>query len=196
MKRGILAATVMMTAAGVASANLLTTAPRDVTSLSRQARPATEAPSAAARNGDDRTGTDHKMRTQPAPSSITSPKVAGSQVTHKALVEPQQAPVPFRMKPRPPVNLPPVADKAAEAKTDKPAEGSADAGGENAARAAIEADGYKSVKVLRKGANGVWHPWRCLWPGPRLCRRAPPVRPQASRGSRRNSHRRRDCACP
>ena len=29
--------------------------------------------------------------------------------------------------------------------------------GESAAKAAIEADGYKGVKVLRKGANGVWH---------------------------------------
>ena len=34
---------------------------------------------------------------------------------------------------------------------------SGDTVGENAARAAIEADGYKGVKVLRKGANGVWH---------------------------------------
>ena len=76
--------------------------------------------------------------------------------------------MPFQPKPRPPVNLPPVADKdkdkdkATEAKAtgqagDKPGETSADPAGENAARAAIEADGYKGVKVLRKGANGVWH---------------------------------------
>ena len=82
----------------------------------------------------------------------------------KASVETRQAPVPFQLKPRPPVNLPPVADKdkATEAKAtgqagDKPGETSADPAGENAARAAIEADGYKGVKVLRKGANGVWH---------------------------------------
>jgi hypothetical protein len=29
--------------------------------------------------------------------------------------------------------------------------------GENAARAAIEADGYKGVQELRLGDNGVWH---------------------------------------
>ena len=84
----------------------------------------------------------------------------------KASVEPRQAPVPYQMKPRPPVNLPPVADKdkdkATEGKTpksgDRPEEASSgDMAGENAARAAIEADGYKGVKVLRKGANGVWH---------------------------------------
>jgi hypothetical protein len=81
----------------------------------------------------------------------------------KASVEARQAPVPFQMKPRAAVNLPPVADKGAEAKaTDKPGEtpsdpAAGDTGGENAARAAIEADGYKGVKVLRKGVNGVWH---------------------------------------
>ena len=73
--------------------------------------------------------------------------------------------MPFQLKPRPPVNLPPVADKDKDKATaakatgqgDKPGETSADPAGENAARAAIEADGYKGVKVLRKGANGVWH---------------------------------------
>ena len=29
--------------------------------------------------------------------------------------------------------------------------------GESAARAAIEADGYKNVQALRQGDNGVWH---------------------------------------
>ena len=29
--------------------------------------------------------------------------------------------------------------------------------GESAARAAIEADGYKGVQALRQGDNGVWH---------------------------------------
>jgi hypothetical protein len=32
-----------------------------------------------------------------------------------------------------------------------------DRSGESAARAAIEADGYKGVQVLRRGDNGVWH---------------------------------------
>jgi hypothetical protein len=96
-------------------------------------------------------------------------KGAPAPTVQKASVETRQAPVPFQPKPRPPVNLPPVADKdkdkdkdkATEAKaagqsTDKP-DTSSDPAGEKAARAAIEADGYKGVTVLRKGANGVWH---------------------------------------
>lgn len=166
MKRGILLATLMMAAAGVASANLLTTAPRDVASRDvasplPQVRPTTEVPPVAAKNGNDKPGIG-KLTAQPAPAAHAAPKITGSQTTQRTVVEPQQAPVPFRMKPRPPVNLPPVADKAADAKAaDKPGETpsdpAADKAGESAARAAIEADGYKSVKVLRKGANGIWH---------------------------------------
>jgi hypothetical protein len=167
MKRGILVATLMMTAAGVASANLLTTVPHGVPSpwlLGQRASEATpaEAKSRADKSSADRMPTD-KVGGQPAPVVHSAPKVASSQTTQKALVEPQQAPVPFRMKPRPPVNLPPAADKPAEAKAaDKPVESpsdpaTGDAAGESTARAAIEADGYKGVKVLRKGANGVWH---------------------------------------
>jgi hypothetical protein len=158
MKRGILVATLMMTAAGVASANLLTTAPHGVPSPWLLGQRATEATPAEARSRADRMPTD-KVGGQPAPVVHAAPKVASSQTTQKALVEPQQAPVPFRMKPRPPVNLPPAADKPAEAKAaDKPSDpATGDAAGESTARAAIEADGYKGVKVLRKGANGVWH---------------------------------------
>lgn len=156
MKRGILVATLMVTAAGVASANLLTPAPPGVASPWPQAQPATVPPPIITTSSS----TEKTVTAQLAPTAPA--KVASSQTT-KSMVEANQAPVPFKMKPRPPVNLPPVADKATEAKTtDKPAEAStdpvaADGAGENAARAAIEADGYKGVKVLRKGANGVWH---------------------------------------
>lgn len=175
MKRGIFLATLMMTAAGVASANLLTTAPTGVASPWSQAQPAAESAPVITRNSVDRTVTDKpaadrlvidrpatdKRTAQPAPTAPA--KVASAQTT-KSMVEASPAPVPFKLKPRPPVNLPPAAaDKSTEAKaTDKPGETStdpavADTGGENAARAAIEADGYKGVKVLRKGANGVWY---------------------------------------
>ncbi|HEX9328171.1 MAG TPA: hypothetical protein VF915_16715 [Reyranella sp.] len=160
MKRGILVATLMMTAGGVASANLLTTAPQGVVLPSAQS--ATDAPRMVT------TTVTEKAGTAPAPAvsiaTPASPKHAPAPTVQKASVEARQAPVPFQLKPRPPVNLPPaVADKAGEAKaTDKPAETPSDpavgdAAGENSARAAIEADGYKGVKVLRKGANGVWH---------------------------------------
>jgi hypothetical protein len=165
MKRGILVATLMMTAAGVASANLLTTAPQGVASPWPLGQRATEATPPVAKSNADKSSTDRiatdRIGGQPAPVVHTAPKLASARTTQKALVEPQQAPVPFRMKPRPPVNLPPTADKATEAKAaDKPGETSSAAGdtaGESAARAAIEADGYKGVKVLRKGVNGVWH---------------------------------------
>jgi hypothetical protein len=162
MKRGILVATLLMTAAGVASANLLTTAPQGVASPWPQPQPATEVARPMTTAGPE------KSAPAPAPAApIAAPltrKGAPAPTIQKASVETRQAPVPFQPKPRPPVNLPPVADKdkATEAKAtgqagDKPGETSADPAGENAARAAIEADGYKGVKVLRKGANGVWH---------------------------------------
>jgi hypothetical protein len=162
MKRGILVATLMMTAGGVASANLLTTAPQGVASPWPQPQAATEVarPMTAI--------SLEKSVTAPAPAApIANPaarKATPAPSAHKASVEARQAPVPFQLKPRPPVNLPPVADKdkATEAKAsaqpgDKPGESTPDPAGEKAARAAIEADGYKGVTVLRKGANGVWH---------------------------------------
>jgi hypothetical protein len=168
MKRGILVATLMMTAAGVASANLLTTAPEGVASSWPQAQPGTEAVRPATMTGPE------KSVAAPAPAApIATPltrKGAPAPTVQKASVEARQPPVPFQPKPKPPVNLPPVADKdkdkdkdkATEAKaagqsSDKPDETASDPAGEKAARAAIEADGYKGVTVLRKGTNGVWH---------------------------------------
>jgi hypothetical protein len=165
MKRGILVATLMMTAAGVASANLLTTAPQGLASSWPPAQRATDAPRMVA------TTVNEKTATAPAPTVPSVAKAApaaaptaAAPTVQKASVEARQAPVPFQMRPRSPVNLPPVADKGgAEAKaTDKPGEtpsnpAAGDTAGQSAARAAIEADGYKGVKVLRKGVDGVWH---------------------------------------
>jgi hypothetical protein len=164
MKRGILVATLMMTAAGVASANLLTTAPQGVASPWPQPRPATEVARPVTIAGGEKSA----ATAAPSPAtSIAMPltrKAEPAPTVQKASVETRQAPVPFQPKPRPPVNLPPVADKdkGTEAKAsgqggDKPGETASDPAGEKAARAAIEADGYKGVTVLRKGANGVWH---------------------------------------
>lgn len=155
MKRGILVATLIMTAAGVASANLLTTAPQGVASPWPPSPPATEAPQTAMTTGPEKTG----AAPAPAAAAIAVKATVPAPTVQKASVEARQAPVPFQMKSRPAVNLPPVVDKAAETKaSDKPGETSPEpASGENAARAAIEADGYKGVKVLRKGVNGVWH---------------------------------------
>src|SRR5262245_32006928 len=86
-----------------------------------------------------------QTETQPAPAPV--PKLT-SAPTFGA----RQAPVPLVLKPRP-VPEPRKVDAAATAaeppKTDPVGEGSA--------RTAIERDGYKGVKVLRKGANGLWY---------------------------------------
>ena len=150
MKRGILVATLMVTAAGVASANLLT-APESVVPSQTLPQAREAAPRLASVRSVD------PAPALPAPAA----KAAPAPVAQKASVASRQAPVPLQVKPRPPVNLPPVEDKAAA----KPADGataeqaatSGDSAGENAAKSAIEADGYKGVKVLRKGVNGVWH---------------------------------------
>jgi len=164
MKRGIVVATFLMTAAGVASANLVTTTQHRVASSAPQALRAEPSPIVAAPviAGNS---TDSGRTAQPAAAPA---KVASVQTAQKSVVDAHQAPVPFKLKPRPAVNSPPVADKATADKspdakpTDKPMENAtepaaSDTSGENAARVAIEADGYKGVKVLRKGPNGAWH---------------------------------------
>ncbi|MFZ5778703.1 MAG: hypothetical protein ACOY4R_00670 [Pseudomonadota bacterium] len=62
----------------------------------------------------------------------------------------RHAPVPLLLKPRAAV----VAEWTSQAE-----EPSSDDDGfdDRAAKAAIEADGYKGVKILRKGEGGVWH---------------------------------------
>ncbi len=164
MKRGILVATLMVTAAGVASANLMTTTPQRAASPGPQVQRTAEPAPVVAGPVISASSTNSVRTAQPAEATA---KVASVQTTQKSVVEAHQAPVPFKLKPRSPVNLPPVADRATadknpEAKpTDKLAESStepaSDTSGENAARVAIEADGYKGVKVLRKGPNGAWH---------------------------------------
>jgi hypothetical protein len=150
MKRSILVATFLVTAAGVASANLLTTttSPQNPTPPLPQAQPATPAPVTAK--------TARAEPAAPAAAPTASPK-ALAPVIQKTTLEARQAPVPFQMKSRPAVNLPKVEAKAEDKPGETPADATTDGFNEKAAKAAIEADGYKSVKVLRKGTNGVWH---------------------------------------
>ena len=135
-KHGFLALALVMSAAGVASA--FAPAPQEPA-----AQPPTRElalPAAASR---------------PAIlSSASAAEPAAAPVVRKASVEVRQAPVPLLMKPRPAVELPAV-DAAAPA-PEVPAKTS-DAAGDGTAKAAIEADGYKSVKVLRQGPNGIWY---------------------------------------
>ena len=159
MKRGILFVAVGMTVAGVASANVFTASSNVAPQPQSQ-----EAPSPAQRASlFDPPAKPIARAADPAP-------------VKKASLETRQAPVPLQVKPRPPVNLPAVNPKAGETKAGeakageaKPAEAgpsqeaavtnaaSSDGSGEKAAKAAIEADGYKGVRVLRQGVNGIWH---------------------------------------
>ena len=137
-KRGFLVLALVMSAAGVASAF----APAPQESAARPPAGELALPVAAPR---------------PAillPASAAEP--AAEPIVKKASVEVRQAPVPLLMKPRPAVELPAVDAAAATPAPEVPAKTS-DAAGDGVAKSAIEADGYKGVKVLRQGANGMWY---------------------------------------
>jgi hypothetical protein len=88
---------------------------------------------------------------QLAPISVAP---APAPVVKKASLEARRAPVPLLMKPRPTIEQPIFdADAVGPEVPAKIGDGS----GERAAKAAIEADGYKGVKLLRQGANGLWY---------------------------------------
>jgi len=129
-KRGFLALALVMTTAGVASAF----APVPQESAARP--PAREL-----------------ALPIPAKQPAILP-VAPEPVVKKASFEVRQAPVPLLMKARPPIEQKTFdADAVGPEVPAKTSDGS----GESAAKAAIEADGYKGVKVLRQGANGIWY---------------------------------------
>ena len=154
MKRGILVATLAMTMAGVASASLFTAASHTAVPQSPQAQPQARESVPAMRKAA--VAEVAPVAPAPAPKVVTPVPVV-----QKVSIEARQAPVPLHFKSRPPVNLPAVDGAATEA---KPADGNAaepaaatdDTFSENAAKAAIAADGYKNVRMVRKAGNGVW----------------------------------------
>lgn len=131
MKRGFFVFALVTTMAGVASAFAL--APQEPA-----ARPA--------------------AGTLPLPvvaKPVTAPVVpTGEPAVRKTSFEIRHAPVPLLMKPRPPIEQPTFDADAVGPQAPPQAN---DAFGESAAKAAVEADGYKGVKVLRKGDNGIWY---------------------------------------
>ena len=144
MKRGVLFVTLGITVAGVASANVFTSASSYV------------APQLQSREATALTDPVSPPELLAKPGSKAK---APAPVMQKASVEAPKAPVPLQAKPRPSLNLPATEAKATEAKPDEAAqEAAASSGGLNeaAAKAAIEADGYKGVRILRKDVNGVW----------------------------------------
>ncbi len=149
MKRGIMVAVAAISMAGAASASIFTTSPD----------------SAAAARG---AATSQSSAGDVAPDAGKPPPAAAES---NGIVAARRNPVPLQVASRPPVRLPSVdasesyakgeADASAKAMpsasgTDDPAL-SDDQPGASTARAAIEADGYKGVQILQKGANGTWH---------------------------------------
>ena len=78
---------------------------------------------------------------------------APARVPAKEAFTVRQPPVPLLFKPRPPVDLPSFETESAPP---EPVE-AADAMDGAAAKAAVEADGYRGVKVLGRGGDGLWH---------------------------------------
>jgi hypothetical protein len=142
MKRGIIVAAAAISVTGAASANLFTTS----APVPGQPPPR-EKPAAA---------------TEPpfVPPTAPVPAPSSSAPVQRASVDVRQAPVPVQPKPRAPVtsawDYPNEIYAKAQALVAQPSAPS-ERSGENAARAAIEADGYKGVQELRRGDNGVWH---------------------------------------
>jgi hypothetical protein len=94
---------------------------------------------------------------QSPPASIVagSPATAGLQdaAVKIPFLEVQRAPVPLLMKTRPPVVVLDSDSDTDPVSAPRPAGNST----RSAAKASIEADGYKGVRMLSKGLSGGWH---------------------------------------
>jgi hypothetical protein len=95
----------------------------------------------------------------PLPAAAAKPEVALAadagtpKLTSGPTLAIRQAPVPLVLKRREPV-APPIFDSDAIGPEPPMLKDGLD---ERAAKAAVEYDGYKAVKVLRRGDNGVWY---------------------------------------
>jgi len=102
------------------------------------------------------------LRPPTAPSALSSAKTEAALPTRQASVQSlptvvaRQAPVPMQPKPRVPIAVKEAAPQEAnrtETALPETIRGISDAN----AKAAIEADGYKRVRVLSKAEDGTWH---------------------------------------
>ena len=106
------------------------------------------------------------VRAAPPPPVIakTSAPVAVTKIATTTQPELQRPPVPLRHAPRPPVPIKEdIVGKPGDDKIDKHVDTAAttaptpeDDEGARLAKSAIERDGYKSVKVVSKSADGSW----------------------------------------
>ena len=95
------------------------------------------------------------QQASPSPASIAATPPAVAQLRPAAEQKPYpdalQAPVPLKMKARLPIEVP-TSDVASTSAPQPRSDTS-----RSAATASIEADGYKSVRVLSQSQDGVWH---------------------------------------
>lgn len=133
MKRGLATFMAAMTAVGVAGALAFAPGSQPPSQSSSQPPPA-----------------EAKLSSASLPVTVPVKPIVDSRI------EARQAPVPLVMKKRTPIGQSAV-DFDSDVIGPETAGRVGDRSGEGSAKAAIEADGYKSAKVLRKGANGVWY---------------------------------------
>jgi hypothetical protein len=134
-KRGFLVLALVMSVAGVASAF----APLPQDSSARQPARELAMPVIA-------------KEPEPAPlAPVPEPAVK------KASFDIKQAPVPLLMKARPTIETPAFDADAVGPEVPLLAKTADVASDNSAAKAAIEADGYRNAKVVRQGENGIWY---------------------------------------
>ena len=141
MKYSVILVAAVITLAGAASAHLLT--------------PSSQSPTPQlSTRGADAASTKVLLVDPP-----TNPGIQNSATGQRqASVDVRRAPVPLQVRPRTPVALPAIDKSETDAKGEAGVTSvKGDKSSENAARAAVEADGYKGVELLRKGDNGLWH---------------------------------------
>jgi hypothetical protein len=141
MKYSVILVSAVMTLAGAASAHLLTPSSQSSTSQ-------------LSTHGADAASPKVLLVYPPTNPGIQNSATVQRQVS----VDVRRAPVPLQVRPRTPVALPTIDTSETYARAEAGATSvKDDKSNENAARVAIEADGYKGVAVLRKGDNGLWH---------------------------------------
>lgn len=141
MKFRIFAFSIAATAASVASAHMLVPNSAAVGASSRHETPSQPA---------------LQSHAQPPSQPITGPaEIAPAPVPKRSAASTStRPPVPLLVS-RKPTFVPPPGAEDAPAPVDKaaaPVDGT-----ETMARAAIEADGYKAVRSLSRGSDGLWH---------------------------------------
>lgn len=155
MKTVLVASVVLTSLAGAAAAGMMMSTPtRSIGTVAERPPSRATAPTASA-----------TPVVAPMGAAVPAPTVAAPPVASpkSASVEAVRPPVPLRVTHKPAVADKTVATdkkgnpdgKVGTQAPEKP-EAAIDDKSQQAARAAIEADGYKSVQILSQGSNGVW----------------------------------------